>query len=113
VGALPVALASAFAGRPLCEWALRLWNSRLSPGQARWLGVVPHISRRQALAGAFAGAYSHVLIDSFMHDDMRPLAPFSAAGRLTGLLAIETLQWACVAAAVMALAVYARNKIGL
>ena len=105
IGALPVALASVWPGRRVSEWANRLWNSRLSAAQARWLGVEPRITLRQALAGAFLGAYSHVFIDSFMHDDMRPLAPF-ADGRLTGIIAIENLQWLCVAAAGAALLIF-------
>lgn len=98
LGALPVALLGVWPGRRVCEWALRLWNSRLSPAQARWLAVAPAIGLRAALAGAFLGAYSHVFIDSFMHDDMAPLAPFSRAGKFTDIVSIEMLQWLCVAA---------------
>ena len=106
VGALPVALLAVWPGRGVCAWLLRIWNSRLSPAQAVWLAVRPEISTTKALAGAFLGAYSHVFIDSFMHDDIRPLAPFSEAGRMTGLIGVEDLQWICVAGAGLALVVY-------
>ena len=66
---------------------------------------------RQAVAGAFLGSYSHVFIDSFMHADVRPFAPFSQGGGLTGWIAIENLQWICVAAAAAALLPYAARRI--
>ena len=97
-GATAVAAASVWPGRPVCERALRWWNSRLSAGQARWMAVRTQIEPRAALAGAFLGAWSHVFIDSFMHADMRPLAPFSDAGRMTSLVDIDLLHWICAAA---------------
>jgi membrane-bound metal-dependent hydrolase YbcI (DUF457 family) len=57
-----------------------------------------------AAAGAFIGAYSHVAIDSIMHADMRPFAPFSAASPWLGVVSIETLQWLCVLAGVIGIA---------
>ena len=69
---------SVWPGRRASEWAIRLWNSRLSEAQARWLAVEPRIALRPAIAGAVLGAYSHVFIDSFMHADMEPFAPFAA-----------------------------------
>lgn len=36
-----------------------------------------NLSMRAVSLGAFAGTYSHVLLDSLMHADMRPFAPFS------------------------------------
>lgn len=46
-----------------------------------------------------------------MHADMRPFAPFSQGGGLTGWIAIENLQWICVAAAAAALLPYAARRI--
>jgi membrane-bound metal-dependent hydrolase YbcI (DUF457 family) len=62
----------------VCERALRVWNAWLSPAQARWLAYEPKITPTAAAVGAFVGAYSHVAIDSIMHVDVRPFAPFSA-----------------------------------
>ena len=106
-GASAVALASLWPGRRLCEWALRAWNSRLSEAQARWMSVPAAIEPRAALAGAFLGAWSHVFIDSFMHADVRPLAPFSRAGQMTGLVDIDLLHWICAAAGAAGLAALA------
>lgn len=97
-GATLVFLASWWVGPPVCRWALRVWNAWLSPAQGRWLGVEPVISRMEAVAGAFVGAYSHVAIDSIMHGDMAPFAPFSTATPWLLVVSVETLQWMCVAA---------------
>lgn len=49
------------------------------------------------IAGAFAGAWSHVLLDGIMHADMRPLAPWSAANPLLGVMSLLWLHALCVA----------------
>jgi hypothetical protein len=111
LGAAAVAALAAGPGRRASEWAIRLWNSRLDEAQARWLAVEPRISRREALAGALLGAYSHVFVDSFMHADMAPLAPFAGGGGFAGLVSVEALQWLCVAAGAAGVAVlYVRRR---
>ena len=103
-GAAVVFLASWLAGRPVCEWALRVWNAWLSPAQARWLAYEPKIAPTAAAIGAFIGAYSHVAIDSIMHVDVRPFAPFSPASPWLQMVTIETLQWLCVLAGALGVA---------
>jgi len=105
LGATLVFLASWWAGRPVGEWALRVWNAWLSPAQARWLAYEPRISTMAAGTGAFIGAYSHVAIDSIMHGDMLPFAPFSDATPWLLVVSVETLQWLCVLAGVLGVAV--------
>jgi membrane-bound metal-dependent hydrolase YbcI (DUF457 family) len=105
LGAALVFLASWRAGRPVCEWALRVWNAWLSPAQARWLAYEPQISGKAAAVGAFIGAYSHVAIDSIMHGDIRPFAPFSDARPWLGVVSIDNLQWICVLSGLAGLAV--------
>ena len=53
------------------------------------------------LLGCLAGAWSHVLLDSVMHSDITPLAPFSNANALYQLVSLKTLHFACVAAGVL------------
>jgi len=103
LGATLVFLASWRTGPPVCEWALRVWNAWLNPSQARWLAYEPRISMKAAGAGAFIGAYSHVAIDSIMHGDMEPFAPFSAAAPWLHAVQLETLHLACVAAGIIGL----------
>ena len=91
LGATAVALLVAFFGKPLCEWILRLWNSRLSTSQRAWLSVNPGISFSAAITGALFGGYSHVLLDSIMHSDIRPFAPISNHNGLLYLISIDHL----------------------
>ena len=114
LGATLVFLASWWAGRPVGEWALRVWNAWLSPAQARWLAHEPGISVKAAGVGAFIGAYSHVAIDSIMHGDMGPFAPFSAASPWLHAVSVETLQWLCVLAGVIGVAgLFVRRRLQL
>jgi len=110
LGATLVFLASWGIGRPVCEWVLRLWNTRLSPAQARWLAQEPAISATAAGIGAFVGAYSHVAIDSIMHGDMAPFAPFSPVNPSLLVVSVESLQWLCVLAGLAGIAVMAVGR---
>lgn len=56
-------------------------------------------------AGALLGTLTHIALDSIMHADIRPLAPFSQANALYALVPIGPLQWACVAAGILGAAV--------
>lgn len=113
-GAVAVATVVALAGRRPCVVFLRWWNTRLSPAQARWLGVDPAITVVQAWCGAFTGTLSHILLDGIMHVDVRPFWPVLAGNPLQGLIDIDVLHLACVAAgiagAVLLLVVFAARR---
>lgn len=109
-GALAVAVVTATLGRRPCEWFLRQWNRRLSAAQARWLGVPAEIGRAAAWVGALVGTSSHLLLDAVMHVDVRPFWPFLAANPMQGWVSIEALQWGCVAAGVVGLALLAARR---
>jgi hypothetical protein len=104
-GATLAAVACFFLGRPVCSWAIRAWNGRLNEAQARWLAVEPRIAPLPAATGALAAAWSHVLLDSLMHSDMQPLAPFSAASGMVNLVTITQLELFCVMAGALGIAV--------
>ena len=105
LGATVIAIPSAIYGRPVCEWALRLWNSRLDPAQARWLRFEPVIPRGAAWCGSLLGAWSHVALDSIMHPDMDPLWPLAPGNARLGLISVEALSWALVGLGVAGVAV--------
>jgi membrane-bound metal-dependent hydrolase YbcI (DUF457 family) len=72
---------------------------RMTPGlldqlRLRNLGV------RAVALGAILGTYSHVLLDSLMHADMNPFAPFSNANPLLGAVFLNTLYGFCLVAGV-------------
>ncbi len=71
-------------------WLLRRWAGR-------WF------TWRQVALGALLGAYSHVVLDSVMHRDIRPLMPFNGGNALQGVVDLGMLHLACIASALFAL----------
>jgi membrane-bound metal-dependent hydrolase YbcI (DUF457 family) len=59
------------------------------------------LSVRSVTLGAILGTYSHVLLDSLMHADMEPFAPFSDANPLLGAVFLNTLHGFCLVAGVV------------
>lgn len=77
---------------------------------ARWFARrfwLPDIFKWRELAlmpvavGALAGCYTHVLLDSIMHSDITPFAPFSNANPLLLIVELPTLHLACLACGVL------------
>jgi len=54
-----------------------------------------------AIASAFIGTYSHVLLDSIMHYDVQPFAPFSTSSILYKIITVTTLHYFCIATALL------------
>ena len=54
------------------------------------------VSLGQVALGAALGAYSHVVLDSVMHGDMQPLAPFASTNALLGVVSLRTLHLSCL-----------------
>jgi membrane-bound metal-dependent hydrolase YbcI (DUF457 family) len=77
--------------------ALRLAARVRLPNPLGWQSL----TRLQVLGGAAAGSYSHIVLDSVMHADIRPFSPFSQANALHGLISIEALQTLCLACAAL------------
>ena len=61
------------------------------------------LQSRQVLTGAALGAYSHIVLDSIMHSDIRPWRPFSDANGLLHAIPLDWLHLACLAAGVLGL----------
>jgi hypothetical protein len=97
-GASAVAVAGVAFGRPCCVWLKRRWNAGL-PAELRARLTLPEpVPFAAAVTGALAGAYSHVLLDSLMHPDMRPLAPWTYGNVLLGAVGFWPLHLLCLAA---------------
>lgn len=89
-------------GRPLVQ----RWN-----GELKHCGLSRFAARekpgRAAIAfGALLGTYSHVVLDSVMHADMKPWAPWSLSNDLLGVLSMEMLHASCGIAAVFGIALW-------
>lgn len=65
------------------------------------------LSLLQVSLGGVLGAYSHVVLDSVMHGDIQPLAPFSTANALLSVFSLSILHLGCVALGILGLLVLA------
>jgi len=84
-------------------FAARLWL----PDWLKWkeLGLFP------VAVGAAVGSVSHILLDSLMHRDITPFAPFSDSNPLLHLVSLTTLHLACVAAGIVAVLILGARRL--
>jgi hypothetical protein len=94
-GATAAALVALFAGRPLCRWALRVWDSTPGLPFKEFFDFSPEIPFVAAFIGAFAGTYSHVFLDSLLYYDMTPLVPFGESNPTFGWIDPGALHGLC------------------
>jgi hypothetical protein len=114
VGATCVAVFCIAVGRPLCQFALRLWGDRDSAPFKRYFPAGDTISWSAAVIGAFIGTYSHVFLDSIMHSDVRPFSPFSNQNPFYLLVSLYTLHFSCIVLGAFGawyIAVYSTKKV--
>lgn len=103
VGATIAALATI----ALFAAALRLAGRVRLPNFFLW----QQLTLKPVAIGAVLGAYSHIVLDSVMHADIRPLAPFSQANGLYLLVSIDALEVFCLVAGGIAVAVIWGRKL--
>ena len=97
VGATLVALAVL-----LLFMAARHLASRMTlPDLLGWKSL----SVRAVTVGALLGAWSHVLLDSIMHADIRPLAPFSDGNSFLHFVSVDMLHGTCLVLGVLGMLV--------
>ncbi|KFN48908.1 hypothetical protein P873_13225 [Arenimonas composti TR7-09 = DSM 18010] len=93
VGATAIGLVAALTGRPLSLPVLR------------WLRVPhPPFTWTASFLAAFAGTYSHVVLDAIMHADSEPLWPFAPGNPWLSAVSMEILHLGCFASAAVGLA---------
>jgi membrane-bound metal-dependent hydrolase YbcI (DUF457 family) len=86
LGATLLGIACALSGKYLAQFGLRLM------GRVQYLPI----SWTVAITSALIGSFSHVLLDSLMHADVEPFAPFMQANPFLGVISIETLHKFCL-----------------
>jgi hypothetical protein len=100
-GAAVLGLFSLFVGRPVCRRLLSYWPATPNRPFLTWLRGDPTIPWPAAIAGAFIGTFSHVLLDSVMHADMCPLIPFTDRNALLWAVSLEALHLLCLVTAAL------------
>jgi hypothetical protein len=94
--AVIIAWIVALASPPICRPILRRWNQELSFHHMGWLVGPESFLPVPAIVGALTGTVPHVALDSIMHADTTPLAPWSNANGLLGPVSISVLELWCV-----------------
>lgn len=101
IGVTVIVLAAYFLGRPICGVVLAFFRAQLKPTFSSLVASARTIPRLAAMMGAITGAYSHVLLDSIMHSDIRPFAPFSENNPALLAISIGELHLYCVLASLL------------
>ena len=93
VGASLVALATVILFLGCRALSRRIWLP--NPFEWQSLNLIP------VAVGAIVGTYSHILLDSVMHRDITPFAPFSDVNPLLRIVSLSTLHWICIGSGVL------------
>lgn len=101
LGAIGVAGLTVFMAGPMVRWLHPRIAAFSKFPLRRWMPASAH-SGRAIVLSAVIGTFSHVLLDSVMHADVRPFAPFSASNPFLGLISIAALHYGCIACALFA-----------
>lgn len=96
VGATLIGIGAALTGKYAAELGLRLI------GQARYLPI----SWPVTFISAFIGSFSHVLLDSVMHADVEPFAPFMLSNPILGILSYGALHKFCLYSGLLGAGLY-------
>ena len=107
LGATLIAAVVAALARKPAEWILRRWNQELRYHKLDRFQSPEAVTLGQVACGAFIGTWSHVLFDSTMHPDIRPLAPFSASNDVLGLATYNEVSGAFAILIVVGIAAWA------
>lgn len=110
IGAILIAIGTAAISPLLGNWLVRRWNKEVQHHKFDWLVESETISKSAAIFGAFFGTFSHILLDSMMHSDIHPFAPFSNANPLQGLMSHDAIYQLCVVMGVAGTAVWLIQK---
>ncbi len=90
----------------LCPYILRVWNWLVRRYHMGILAGNEPLKMVPVGIGVLVGAFSHVAIDSIMHADMQPLAPFSKHNHLANIISIDALDLSCLFLGVIGVLIY-------
>jgi len=106
-GATLIGLICALFFRKLCGNYIMKWNKNLHPIDRKWLEVRnPKKFLFAALIGGLVGAWSHLVLDSIMHNDIQPLWPFLTNNPILGLITANSILYLCVGLLIFGAAIY-------
>ncbi len=86
LGALIMAFLVILIAPSICNYLLTKWNKEVFYYSQPWLVHSQPVPKTAVTIGAFFGTLSHVVLDSLIHPDIRPLSPFSQANPFMDLI---------------------------
>ena len=98
VGAVVIGAGSAVLSRPVHALLSKLWHRE---GGRDWVFGREPLSWSSAAWGAYLGTFSHVFLDSLMHADTHPFAPFFYGNPWLHAISIRNMYLSCVAMAAL------------
>jgi hypothetical protein len=110
LGALAIACLVVLISPGICRLLLRTWNKEVRHHKLDWLAEPEAVPRMAVVAGAFYGTLSHVFLDSLMHHDIHPLAPFSQANPLRDLVSHDGVYQLCMVMGVIGALIWVTLK---
>ena len=108
LGAAVIGLISVVIGWPICQRFLRWWCAQPDVPLKEIYTFHPEIGLVAAITGGLIGTISHVLFDSIVHGDVRPLLPFSERNPHYGLVGAGAAYGLCFAFGVLGVFLCAR-----
>ena len=110
IGATVILILCALLGKYLCQWWLWIWNNIFL--NTRYFPYLKNFKSKtkidpiSAWIGATVGAYSHIILDSFVNLDMRPYFPFSDKNHLLGLISLQSTYYLCIGLFILGMLIY-------
>ena len=102
LGATIIAIGCIMVGRPICYRLTDIWNMFFKN-----LKINNEIITVPALiVAALGGTYSHIFLDSMMHRDLFPFAPWTNSNGLLHIVSYAQLHLFCLLAGVIGIAIY-------
>ena len=95
-GAIGIGVLAIWGSRWLTTKVVSRWNAESKHYGLDWLCVPAAVPYRVLAVGALLGTTSHLALDSLIHSDIQPLAPFSSANPLLGLVPHDSVYTAMV-----------------
>ncbi len=112
LGATLVGFVSALYFRKLCGNYIMKWNKNLHPIDRKWLEVGnSKINLSEAVLGGLIGSWSHLLLDSMMHHDIKPLWPFSSSNSMLLLMSPNSILYICLGLFSLGVLIFTLKKI--
>ena len=96
LGATIIAAVLTVIGKPVSQWVKATWNRIASKCRDADLTVSIPTTWVASFTGASIGAYSHILLDSLFHPDIKPFQPWSATNRLSSMVNPHGVEVVCV-----------------